>query len=563
MERNVLGFDGRLDNYRDLAMELGLDGWGTSDSEIVLAAFRKWGEECFRRFTGDWALVLWSAHDEMLYLARDHAGTRTLYFRAEAEKVEWGTYLDTLLAGNRSLPLSKPYIVSYISGLPIRNLTPYESIHSVPPAHYVIVGKDRCTIRAHWSPVHIEETTLRSDTDYEASLLILFKQAVRRRADFTGTVLAELSGGMDSTSIVCLADRLRQSERPEAALLDTVSYFDDEEVSLDERQYFSITEKMRGKIGTHLDMAFSQRTFRSHDSAMGRYSVPGADSLSIIREKQFQEEIWCRGYRSLLSGIGGDELLGGVPDPKPELAGYLAKGDLRSLFRQAIAWSLADRSPVIGTLSSSLSHAARLYHPSSGSMPLPSWLTPTFKDFTRTAYRAHQTSRRWEYSVQQLTNERTWWAVMETLPHLFPRLLVRPEYRYPFLDKDLVHFLMGIPRAQLLRPNRRRSLMRRALVGIVPQEILERKAKAFQLRGTLHSLREAATLLDDLFRRSHLVEEGCIEPGAFQYALRKTCEGDASQMRTVIRTIAMELWLQSENTPTRDRTSPLTVSLAA
>jgi asparagine synthetase B (glutamine-hydrolysing) len=80
---------------------------------------------------------------------------------------------------------------------------------------------------------------------------------------------------------------------------------------------------------------------------------------------------------------------------------------------------------------------------------------------------------------------------METLPHLFPQILSRLEYRYPFLDKDLVSFLFSIPREQIVRPGRRRSLMRRALVGIVPDGILERRRKAFQLRAPLAALQHA------------------------------------------------------------------------
>jgi asparagine synthase (glutamine-hydrolysing) len=152
---------------------------------------------------------------------------------------------------------------------------------------------------------------------------------------------------------------------------------------------------------------------------------------------------------------------------------------------------------------------------------------------------------------------------METLPHLFPRIVARPEYRYPYLDKDLVSLLMAIPREQLLRPNRRRSLMRRALAGIVPHEVLERKAKAFQLRGVLHALQRARPSLEGLFQQSRLAEEGCIDPDLFRSAFRKACEGEASHTRTLIRTIAMELWLQSEKTALGARTMPFTLGSAA
>jgi asparagine synthase (glutamine-hydrolysing) len=152
---------------------------------------------------------------------------------------------------------------------------------------------------------------------------------------------------------------------------------------------------------------------------------------------------------------------------------------------------------------------------------------------------------------------------METLPHLFPRLIARPEYRYPYLDKDLVSFVLAIPREQLLRPNRRRALMRRALKGIVPHEVLERSAKAFQLRGTLQAIRDARRAIELLFQDSRLIDDKCIVADLFLSALRRTCEGNALELRTVLRTIAMELWLQSRESIAAPPSELFDVSLTA
>jgi asparagine synthase (glutamine-hydrolysing) len=134
---------------------------------------------------------------------------------------------------------------------------------------------------------------------------------------------------------------------------------------------------------------------------------------------------------------------------------------------------------------------------------------------------------------------------METLPHLFPQLLVRPEYRYPFLDKDLVNYLFSIPREQILRPGRRRSLMRRALAHIVPAEVLERRRKAYQLRAPLHALQQAHRALEELFAHPMLAEAGLVDRETLRRSLRRTAEGDPAHWQAMLRTIALELWLQS------------------
>jgi asparagine synthase (glutamine-hydrolysing) len=542
----VLSFDGRLDNYRELADQLGLPIDDNPDSNVILRAFAKWGDDCFRRFTGDWALALWSKDRETLYLARDHAGTRTLFYRHEAARLEWATHLETFFCDRQMPPPSPTYIAAYLAGQQIRDLTPYKDICAVPPGHFLAFKGETIISGRHWSALGEAEIRYGADEEYDARFLALFKEAVRRRTENGAPIIAELSGGMDSTSAVCVSDHLRQMKDPGTPLLDTVSYYDDEEASLDERRYFSITEERRGKKGTHLDMAYSQRTFLPHDRTKGLYLVPGADSLSILREERFDELVWKKGYRAILSGIGGDELLGGVPDRNPELSGYLTAGRWGSLIEQSIRWSLIDRDPVIETIFDVIRFTAGSYVGQMSGKPAPPWLATPLKEVAiEHGSRMGDLQRRWEYTPRQLDNERTWWAVMETLPNRFPRLLTRPEYFYPYLDKDLVNYLFCVPRAQLLQPGRRRTLMRRALRGIVPVEILERKQKAFQLRAPLLKLQQAHETLRALFASSILVEMRCIEVGPFHDALEQTCAGNTTYWQGLMNTIALELWLQS------------------
>jgi asparagine synthase (glutamine-hydrolysing) len=545
---NAISFDGRLDNHVELASMLGLSETSASDSDVVLAAFRHWGDEFVPYLMGDWAFVLWSANDQSLYMARDHAGTRMLHFRIDGQTLQWATYLDTFAGAGPKLQLSESYIAAYLSGIQIRDLTPYKDVYGIPPAHYVVFRNGRLTKHRYWSPSRIEKIVYATDRDYEEMFVRLFQQSVERRSGEGETVLAELSGGMDSTSIVCVSDKLRKSLRNGTPLLDTVSYFDDNEDSLDEKRYFSITEARRGKVGAHLEMAYARRTFEPHDPSLGRYYLPGADSLSIQREEQFQRNVWRMGYRSILSGIGGDELLGGVPDPNPELGGYLTSGAFAKFCSQSMAWSLVDRTPVWATVANVLRYAVMIYSGPNSRMALSSWLSSRLQEAARGHLKACVVRERWGYSPQQLNNERTWWAIMETLPHLFPRILARPEYRYPYLDKDLVQFLLAVPRDQLLRPGRRRALMRRSLAALVPQEVLERRRKAFQIRAPLRALAASRTKLEKLFERSILIGEGYVDGESFIGALRKASEGDSSYWQSVIRVIAMELWLQSEAT---------------
>jgi asparagine synthase (glutamine-hydrolysing) len=344
-----------------------------------------------------------------------------------------------------------------------------------------------------------------------------------------------------------MSDQIHRKNDSNSEILDTVSFYDDSESSLNERPYFSITEAKRGKVGTHLDVAFSQRTFEVYDGTDGIYLIPGADSFSIEQERRFQDAVWRKGYRSVLSGIGGDEVLGGIPDPLPELADYLVSGSVRRLLRQSVAWCLVDRSPLLATLGRTASYAASLYlslKPRQGDVP--PWILPSLRKRSWEIEASHQVLRtRVGIAPHSLDNSLAWWSVLETLPHLFPQLLVRPEYRYPFLDKDLVNYLFSIPREQILRPGRRRSLMRRALANIIPDEVLERRRKAYQLRAPLHALQQAHDVLDKLFANPMLADAGLIDVTILRHSLRRTAEGDPAWWQAMLRTIALELWLRS------------------
>jgi asparagine synthase (glutamine-hydrolysing) len=542
---HVLSFDGRLDNHEELADLVGIDVYETSDSQIVLSAFAKWGEACFSRFVGDWALALWSERDQALYLARDHAGTRTLYFLHENDRVTWSTYLDPFRTRANDLGLSENYVACYLSARHIRHFTPYEGVCSVRPAHYLVFRNGAAALSAHWTSTIRTAIRYRSDAEYEAHFLALFQQSVERRTGPGAPILAQLSGGMDSTAIVCMSDHLRQASNSDEEILDTVSYYDDSEDTLNERPYFSVTEARRGKIGIHLNAAYSQRTFQPPD---GAYLLPGADSFSLEQEHQFDVAAWQRGYRSILSGIGGDEVLGGNPIAFPELADYLVSGDLPGLLRQSIAWSLVDRSPLLVTLYGTAQYVIRLYtHSGRSDTTIPPWISKPLRESTRAIEATHAVvPSRLGIAPHRIDNALAWWAILETLPHLFPQVLARPEYRYPYLDKDLVNYLFSIPRDQVLRPGRRRSLMRRALVDIVPHEILERRRKAFQLRAPLRTLQQAQSTLERLFVDSALGSSGFVDIDELRTWLGRTAQGDPTWRQALVRAIALELWLQGD-----------------
>jgi asparagine synthase (glutamine-hydrolysing) len=549
---NLVVIDGRLDNYQDLSRELRLNEISPPDSRIVLAAYLRWGKECFSRFLGDWAVALWSTRDQLLYLARDHAGTRTLYFENKNGTLLWSTYLDSFFVEPRGIDIDKDYVACYLAAQPLREFTPYKGIRAVLPAHYVCAREVMLHHEPHWQWMNKRTTRYKSDEDYEEHFFALFQRAVERRTGPGAPILAQLSGGMDSTSIVCMSDHIRKMRNQSIDLLDTISFYDDAEPNWNEEPYFSVMEVERGKIGTHVRLSSMNRTFDAPASLMGIPLLPGMDSSTVEREEDIYEATKGRGYRSVLSGIGGDELLGGVPTPMPELADYLVRGKLSLLTDRAARWCLIDRSPLIHMLLGTAKYALNVYRePHLDQNSIPPWIHTSLRRACKSVTK-EKSSLGGDITLlpSTISNGLAWWSVMETLPHLFPGSLTRLEYRYPFLDKELVDYLFSIPREQLVRPGRRRSLMRRALHDIVPEKILERKRKAYLVRGPLLALQHAQSKIRSMLCSSRIADRGYVSIPKLLASFDQIITGqDLRWSHGLMRTIAFELWLQGCDPP--------------
>ena len=549
---NALVFDGRLDNYRELIRELDLAGDNTPDTEIILCAYRRWGKDCFVRLVGDWALAIWDTHTHTLHLARDHAGTRMLHYTREASgTIVWATYLDSYLGTGLLDSIDPVYMASYLAMLPCYRRSPYQRVQAVLPGHFLKATSQSARPSQFWTPTEVASHPRQSLEDSKAEFLHLFEQSVARRTVPGAPVLAELSGGMDSTSIVCVADHLRKLSGASTSdvPLDTLSYYDDSDPDWNERPYFTLVEARRGRTGFHIDSSIYRDSFERPTDNGARYLYPGTHKNTVKHAVDLNAITCCGGYRAILSGIGGDEFTGGNPMPASEIADLLAMGRVFSSARRALAWCLAQRTSIVELFGQSISYLSshsQHTHLDPKKTVIP-WLTAHTLQHLQTA--SHELPlvpfRPLFLRPKTVELSETWWYTLRTQPHLKPSETFRWEYRYPFLDRDLLEFLFQLPYEYLARPGRRRFLMRAALQQIVPEEILERRRKAFLLSSPLRNIRELTTSLLTIIDRSVLVQSRFVDKCALQGALERTVNGnDLRWWGYLLRFAALETWLQ-------------------
>ncbi len=543
----IITWDGRLDNRSELIYELGSAlSSDSSDLSIVAAAYQRWGTDSFAKLVGDWALSIWDPDQRSLILAKDPIGTRHLYYLAKTHAVTWSTILDPLvLLRGEAFTLCEEYIAGWVSSFPAVHLTPYVGIHSVPPSSFTLLCLGRQNIKKYWDFDPNKEIRHGADFEYEEHFREVFEQAVRRRLRSDCPILAELSGGIDSASIVSMADRVIAQGEAETPRLDTISYYDDSEPHWNERPYFTKVEEKRGQVGCHINVC-SQHTLVSRYERDRFAATPNSPRQLTDSARQFAILLASRGNRVVLSGTGGDEVLGGVPTPIPELANLLARVHLGAFGKQIASWALAKKQPLIHLAAETV----RAFLPVGlvgveKGKETDDWLEAAF------VKRNHRALQRYETRLRVFGPLPSFQDAMTTLSGLRRQLAasclsprIPHEKAYPYLDRDLLEFLYAIPREQLLRPHQRRSLMRRALAGIVPSEILNRKRKAFVVRSVVSAVAAEWSNLVVLTDAMAGSLPGIVHPKAVVKALQRARSGREMPQIGMINMFRIHSWVQ-------------------
>lgn len=546
----VITWDGRLHNQMDLVRELCQNLTANStDVDIVATAYVKWGTDCFAMLIGDWALSIWDPRDRSLILAKDPIGSRHLYYSSSRDQVTWSTVLDPLvLLAERAFKLDEEYIAGWLSSFPASHLTPYAQISAVRPSTFVRL-RAACTptTTLYWDFDGTKSIRYATDSLYEEHFRSVFRQAVQRRLFSDRPVLAELSGGMDSSSIVCMADCIINDDSSEPIRLETLSYYDDSEPNWNERPYFTKIEQQRGRAGAHIDISSGM------DDNSGSGTVPFAATPAVygrsqaIANRLFAGHVASLGTRVVLSGVGGDEVTGGVPSPLPLLMDLMARIQLCALTHHLKVWALNKRKPWFHLFLEAIGgfFPASLVGPQKLSQPA-CWLTPGFVRRHRAPLTSYPTRFKFFGPLPTFQDNM---ASLEALRRQLAciALSVEPliERRYPYLDKNLLEFLFAIPPEQLLRPGYRRSLMRRALKGLVPDEILNRRRKAYLTRTPLALATTQAAQHLATSTKLLCSTLGIVDDKAFRQSIDRARSGKDVPIVSLLRTNAIEGWLRN------------------
>lgn len=543
----LLTWDGRLDNRSTIARNYNRrPGMDPEDAVLVASAYSTTGPGLWPILIGDYAVACWDASTRQIYLARDPFGTRPLYYYVDDSTVIWCSelsYFIELLGSNADL--DDEYMASYLMATELLGKTPYRQISSVQPGCVTVVCSDGVSHRQLWSAASCSDVQLGNDADYEARFRELFAQSVERRLRVSGVAIAELSGGLDSSSIACMADQLLVSHRSGYARIPTVSYVYDGSQGSDERHFITEVAEFRN-MGTHV----------IHDQNMVPLSMAPTAHLpsfaDLFKEtfKRLRDLVESEDVSVLLSGVGGDEVCLSETSLCPNLNRLFKRGEWWAAFLAAREWALARNTTAVELLWTSgicpLLPVRLQTALVPGTLFPQSWMGPVLIAHLKLLKQhvGHQNVLRSSDPVRrqqcQLLN-----VAASITSQCYYREQGCCDVAYPFLDRSLIEFLIGIPADQKLRPTQTRSILRRAMKGVLPENVRLRTTKQGPAESMLRALSRDWPNLLNIFRNAEVHKRGYIDGNTFLSDLVRAKHGVCSFTASLARVLALELWLRA------------------
>ena len=500
-------FWGRLDNRAELTQQL--DEYFANDARILLAAYLKWGFDFLDRVIGEFSCALWDGRNGMLLLGRDFTGQRPLVYHHSPHGLRFATEPRGLLAlPGISHEIDEETLAEWFARLPLpHGRSFYKEIRSVPPGHLLIADGKGTRLHRYWRPEEKPLLRLKSDEDYAAALLETLEEAVACRLPAEGAVATTLSSGLDSPTVTALAARQLAKQGRSLIAFTAVpragfgeSYPSD---LCDEGPLAANVARMYPNIDHVLIPSSACPLFSAIEDGVRFSAGPLRAGPNSTWFNAIFEESLKRGAKVLLIGDAGN--FTASYDGMRSLARLLAQGKLWALSRKILllrragfSWGGLGRRPfgpfvphqmqrsIAGIFGKRM--AASIYD--------FSCINPSFA--SRTGVEERFRRQGWMQNLTDKTDSRCQRLNMLRFinSYGFTNAGILRQYGIvptdPTADKKVVELCLSIPDEQYLRNGEPRSLIRRAMSGILPDEILCNR------RGGVQSADLAMTLMADL-----------------------------------------------------------------
>jgi asparagine synthase (glutamine-hydrolysing) len=558
-------FNGEIYNFQELRLQLLAAGHqfrSKTDTEVIIHGYEQWGDEVIPRLHGMFALAIWDGQKRRLLLARDRVGKKPLFYFADGSKFLFGSEIKALLASGevpaRPDPVALHDYLTYLYFPAPR--TAFEGIRKLPAATLLTVdvgpgGGLTDHQRRFWDPVEAAGAAqILSQADAIEKARSLMDEAVRVRLMSDVPLGVFLSGGLDSGAITAFA--ARNSEQPVKTFsigFRNSKFFDEIEYANQVAQKFGTDHRI-----LHVDVQCAEHIatlVRHFDEPFGNPTA----ILEYILTKNMREHVTVA-----LSGDGGDEAFGGyvryagswLAEKYRALPSWLTHGlmpRLSSLLRDDIRGRHAYRR-VREFLESAWMPQEEMYLQWVGyfsredkhAMYTPEFATQVASrdsgDFLRELFRRGSSLdplNRLGYvdMASFLSGNCLEYADRMSMANSL-------EVRCPFTDHHILEFGLSIPFSWKYRPGQTKWIVRQAMKGILPEDVLRKKKMGFNPPMPEWIGRELRPLISELLSRKAIERRGIFRPKAIERLLRDHFEGKRDNGIKIWGLLMLEVWYQ-------------------
>ncbi len=463
-------FDGRIDNRDELFLKLNLqpdEGNLLSDAQLMLHAYARWNENCFKFFVGEFSLVIFDEINNQLVCARDHLGDRTLFYTTQDTQVVIASEPWAVAGVNNSKPdLNEKAIAHYFALQATEDgQTFFNNVYELLPAHVMTIDVLSQRMIRYWKPDMHKKIRYKTDEEYAEHFRKLLEESVRCRMRSNAPVGVLMSGGLDSTSVACLAARMKTPQQ-----LTTISFVFDELADCDEREYINAVKEQwqTHSIQIPCDDAW---TYKGWESWKRNPNQPEGNPYRLVKERVYQRASH-EGLRVLLTGGFGDHLYDGLENwlldlildnrIKQAVQGVLynirnfgVRQALKAPSARRLARFILDKIPVGRYLHAK--HTSRV------------WLT----SFSLENINPKPVDRAFEDKHNLLGLP----AAKSSTGEIYNANRYKLELRHPYRDRRLIEFILAVPAYQLYFCGVYKYILRSAMQGILPEIIRIRRQK--------------------------------------------------------------------------------------
>ncbi|MBD2015729.1 asparagine synthase (glutamine-hydrolyzing) [Microcoleus sp. FACHB-53] len=569
-------FNGELYNYPELTHSLSRRGhhfYTHTDTEIIVHAYEEFGDEFLQHLNGMFALALWDSRRQRLVLARDRMGIKPLYYALHDGALIFGSELKTILT-YPGIPRTVDLVAlnEYLSFEYVPTpRTIFQGISKLPPGHALSFSEGRMRIWQYWDVnlARSENIQPKRLVEYENELLEILREVVRKEMVSDVPVGVLLSGGIDSSAVAALMSEIA----PERVKSFSIR-FDD--VSFDESNY---AHQVAQHLGTeHHELTLTPKMALDLVPQAAKFLDEPLGDSSLI--PTFLLSQFTRHHvKVALGGDGGDELFAGYSTLQAHRLVEYYESLLPSVVRHRLVPWVVDRMPVSFD-NISLDFKIRRFIAGRG-LPLvirhqqwlgsftsaqkqqllQPWTQLREKDTYQVAFDYQRNSQAKEALNQLLYSDMKLYLEGDILPKVDRASMANSlEVRVPLLNHTLVEYVSGLPHSLKLRGLTTKYILKRVMRDRLPDAILQRGKKGFNMPVAKWLAGPLRPLLEDMLSKERLEREGLFNAGYVKQLVNEHLTGQFDHRKLLWTLLMFELWYDqwgSAGQGKRDLVSPI------